>query len=107
VATFATGQIHKHASELDFAPTRPARLWPPLGMGLYFFHLDGPHAARDDEGEEFPTLAKAIEAGRDTARELARNRGDSELAGWALRVSDETGLEVARFTISDFNGTLV
>src|SRR4051812_33751901 len=71
-------------------------------MTLYFFHLDGqgfPSAMK--KGTNLQPMAEAIRAGRLAARTGAE-RTASELAGWVLRVTDEGGLEVGVFSISDF-----
>jgi uncharacterized protein DUF6894 len=67
-------------------------------MGRYFFHVTGKFPVEDTEGEEFPTPEAAAEEARETAWELARNRSSVEIQG-TLRVTDETGLEIATFPI--------
>jgi hypothetical protein len=68
-------------------------------MGQFFFHLDGRLPVQDDEGEEFSTPEDAIAAGKESARDIAKNRPAPELMNLVLRVTDETGAEIASFTI--------
>jgi hypothetical protein len=70
-------------------------------MGRYFFHLTGKFSVNDTEGEEFPTPEAAIAAAQESVGDLAMNRLESEPRGRVLRVTDETGAEIASFTISD------
>jgi hypothetical protein len=70
-------------------------------MARYFFHLTGTVAAEDEEGQEFPTPEAAAAEARQVAQELAHNRSASEARGWKLRVTDETGAEIAVLTIED------
>jgi hypothetical protein len=73
----------------------------------FYFHLsEGVRPVKDDEGEEFPTPQDAVAAAEQSARDIAHNRPASELTGWILRVVDETGAEIASFTISDFRNAL-
>jgi Domain of unknown function (DUF6894) len=69
-------------------------------MARYFFHFSGTRPVEDDEGEEFPTREAAIAAGSEVARDLGAHRHPSETIGWVLRVTDETGAEIASFPIS-------
>jgi hypothetical protein len=71
-------------------------------MPRYFFHLTGGLPVKDDEGEEFSTPEDAIAAAKESARDIALNRPVSEVTAWVLRVTDETGTEIASFTISNF-----
>jgi len=75
-------------------------------MARYFFHLTGKFSAEDTEGEEFATPEAAVAAAKQSSREMAQNRNPSEPIGWVLRVADETGSEIASFTISDFSNAL-
>jgi hypothetical protein len=68
-------------------------------MAKYFFHVTGKTAAEDDEGQEFATPQAAAEEARLAAREIARNYSEQEMRNSTVRVVDEGGSEVARFTI--------
>lgn len=71
-------------------------------MTRYFFHhLTSTLAADDDEGEEFATPQAAVAEAHQITRELAHNRSASETRGWKLRVTDETGAEIAVLTIEN------
>ena len=76
-------------------------------MARYFFNLTGRFVAEDTEGEEFPTPAEAVAAAKRSSLELAANAQPAEPIGWVLRVSDESGNEIASFTISDVGNALV
>jgi|1186.fasta_scaffold574062_1 sensor histidine kinase regulating citrate/malate metabolism len=68
-------------------------------MPRYFFHhLTTTLAATDDEGEEFATPEAAVAEARKIAQELAQNRSAAETRGWTLRVTDDTGAEIAVLT---------
>ena len=70
-------------------------------MTRYFFDLNGKFAAKDTEGQEFPSAEAAIAEAYEAVRELAHNRSESEMRGWTLRVTDDTGAEIAVVAFSD------
>ena len=71
-------------------------------MARYFFHhLTSTCASEDDEGEEFATSEAAVAEAHRITRELAHNRSASETRGWKLRVTDETGAEIAVLTVQN------
>lgn len=74
-------------------------------MARYFFHLNGRFASEDEEGQEFPTPEAAVAEAHKVAQDLAHNRSQSEMAGWTLRVTDDTGVELAVLNVS--NGTAI
>jgi len=65
-------------------------------MPRYFFHLTHETTVLDPEGEMCPTVEHAKELATRTARDLARNKGPSELNDLAICVTDESGREVFR-----------
>ena len=75
-------------------------------MARYFFHLTGTFSAEDTEGEDFPTPEAAVAAAKQSSRGMAENGDASEPIGWVLRVADESGSEIASFTISDLRNAL-
>ena len=77
-------------------------------MPRYFFNLSGPSATiTDQEGEELGSLKEAYAVGRETAYELARNRDDSDIAGYCISVVDEHGQEHFAIPLSLFCKELV
>jgi hypothetical protein len=70
-------------------------------MTRYFFQLTAMVYSEDDEGQEFSTPQAAVAEAHEVARELAHNRSESEMHGWKLRVTDDTGAEIAVITFSD------
>jgi hypothetical protein len=69
-------------------------------MTRYFFHhLTSTLATADDEGEEFATPEAAIAEAHKVTRELAHNRSAAETRGWTLRVTDDTGAEIAVLSV--------
>jgi len=53
-------------------------------MARFFFHLTGALPVEDDEGEEFSTPEDAIAAGKESARDIAKNRPVSEVVAWVF-----------------------
>jgi hypothetical protein len=79
----------------------------PLLHGSILLPFDrGALPVKDDEGEEFSTPEDAIAAGKESARDIAKNRPVSEVVAWVLSVTDEMGTEIASFTISDYRNAL-
>jgi hypothetical protein len=70
-------------------------------MTRYFFDLSGKFASKDTEGEEFPSAEAAAAEAREVAREFSHNRSEADMHGWRLRVTDETGAEIAVVAFSD------
>jgi hypothetical protein len=71
-------------------------------MTRYFFHhITNTLAAADEEGEEFATPEAAVAEARKIAQELAHNRSAAETRGWKLRVTDDTGAEIAVLTVEN------
>jgi hypothetical protein len=70
-------------------------------MALYFFHLSSDVASEDRVGEEFPSTEAAVAEAHKIVRELAQNQTESETVGWKLRVTDDSGADVAVLSIAD------
>ena len=70
-------------------------------MTRYFFDLSGKFALKDTEGEAFPSAEAAIAEAWEVVREFARNRPESEMHGWTLRVTDDSGVEIAVLAFPD------
>ena len=64
-------------------------------MTRYFFDLNGKFVSKDIEGQEFPSAEAAVAEAHAVVRDLAHNRSASEMHGWTLRVTDDTGAEIA------------
>ena len=61
-------------------------------MPRYFFHVfDGKMWSRDDEGDEFPDVAAAIQEAALIARELLDDDGGPNEADFRMEVADEHG----------------
>jgi hypothetical protein len=72
-------------------------------MRRYFFGVGeatGEPTDRD-EGEEYPTLDEAKQSAAEVARELGRNRTESEIRGKYVRVTDESGHEIFRTAVTN------
>jgi hypothetical protein len=70
--------------------------WPPANdvpaMPRYFFHVfDGMMWSRDDEGDEFPDVAAAIQEAAHIARELLDDDEGPNKADFRMEVADEHG----------------
>jgi hypothetical protein len=61
-------------------------------MSRYFFHVfDGRTWSRDDEGDEFPDVAAAIQEAALIARELLDDDPKLNEADFRMEVADEQG----------------
>jgi hypothetical protein len=64
-------------------------------MSRYFFHVfDGRTWSRDDEGDEFPDVAAAIQEAALIARELLDDDPRVNEADFRMEVADEHGNDV-------------
>jgi Domain of unknown function (DUF6894) len=72
-------------------------------MSRYFFGVGeaAAEATDRDEGEEYPSLDEAKQSAAEIARELGRNRTESEVRGKYVRVTDESGHEVFRTAVTN------
>jgi hypothetical protein len=62
--------------------------------GEIFFNLSDGTLTEDERGGQLSTLDDAKEHARLVASEMGRNRDDDDIAGWSIKVMDETGSEV-------------
>jgi hypothetical protein len=77
-------------------------------MPRFFFHLrDRRVEIPDEDGEELPGIAEAIQHARQIAYELARNHPASELGAWFIVVQDAADAEVARIALAGVDGVPV
>jgi hypothetical protein len=65
-------------------------------MPLFFFHVTNHSVLKDEDGEEFLTIESARAHAARIANELAQ-AGD--YSGFAVKVTDEQGTEVAQVPI--------
>jgi hypothetical protein len=70
-------------------------------MPRFYFQLVGDLPVEDDEGEEFPTREAAVEEARKVVLDFIHNYELGDLRRRTLRVTDETGAEVATLAITE------
>jgi hypothetical protein len=68
-------------------------------MTQYYFHLENEHTIKDDQGEQYKTLAEAKAHAREVAQQLSAHQTEQHNRSLYIRVVDEEGREVFRTSL--------